>query len=1038
MRKITEFAVKFPVTVFMLMLGIILLGIISLGKLGVDLFPDMDNPRIYIELKAGERPPEEIEDLFVDRIEAQAIRQNDVVNVSSKSQVGAAQITVEYTWNKDMDEAYLELQKAMASFGRLDDLDELNITQHDPNAAPVMLIAMQHNEIKDLNELRKVGENYIRNELIRIEGIAEVELSGEEIYEVVIETNDARLKSFNLTTQQVASKIENYNQNVSGGSIVEMGRKYVVKGLSEVKYIEDLNDIILRVDRPTKENSINERVPLRLSDVATVTYVRKDQENTVRMNGEKCIGLAVYKETRYNTVKAIDQLNEELLLIQKALPGYTFTVVQDQGSFISAAISEVEESALYGIILAVFVLLIFLRRIGPTIIISISIPISIIATFTIMYFQGLTLNIMTLGGLALGAGMLVDNAIVVMENIFRNHESGMSRKDAAVKGAAQVGGAILASTLTTVVVFLPIVYIQGASGALFKEQALTVTYSLLCSFIVAILVIPMLYALTGGKKSIAKKENKSVQITGYGRFLEKVIDARWMIVSLGIVLMVGGYFMITTTGSEFMPKTESKEFFIHAKLPQGTNLDRTDATAVDIETIVREMADEHIEFVYTQAGPSAGLEESSQSIFEDQNTAVLKVVLKEESNLSAISLMQAINAYYEKVDDVDVLVKQEETALQSVLGNNGAPVVVELIGEDFEILEDLSHQVMTALVKVNGLINLSSSIEGGAPEVEVTIDRYRAGMMNIEVSDVVNTITQMLEGTEAGQMDVEGEMNDILIKIEKIGLNQLENILIKSGDYQVPIREIASIAIKESPREILHNNQNRIIEITADIEGEIPLDKLSEEIRQQISEVAFPHDYKYNITGEEKRRAESMENLSFALILSLILVYMVLASQFESLVHPFTILLTVPLSVVGGVSVFFLSGQPLNIMAYIGLIMLVGIAVNDSIILIDAINQLRKEVGNLKQAIVLAGQRRIRPIIMTTLTTILALLPLTFGFGEAASLRSPMAWAVIGGLVTSTLLTLIIIPCVYYLFASIGAGKKELKLQSEAINQNGE
>lgn len=1020
----------------MFILGVMLLGFISLGKLGVDLFPDLNNPAIYVEVEAGERPPEEIEELYVDRIEAMAIRQADVVNVTSVSQVGSAQVVVEYAWGKDMDEAYLELQKALSGFSQLDGIESINITQHDPNATPVMMIAMQHNQNTDLNELRKVAENYIRNELIRIEGIAEVELSGQEVYEVVVETDESRLEAFSLTMDQIANKINSYNQNVSGGSVVEMGRKYVVKGLSELEQIDDLNNIILRVERPTNNNNLNDKVALRLSDVAKITYEAKDPENIIRLNGQKCIGLSIYKETRYNTVKSVEKLKEAMLDIQAALPGYTFTVVQDQGKFIDSAIGEVEDSALYGIILAVFILLIFLRKLSTTLIVSISIPISIVATFTLMYFDDLTLNIMSLGGLALGAGMLVDNAIVVMENIFRNHETGMSGRDAAIKGTSQVSGAIIASTLTTIVVFLPIVYLQGASGALFKEQALTVTYSLVSSLVVAILVIPMFYAwFSGDKKMDEKQKASSLEIKGYGNFVYKVLNYRWWVILMGVLFLVAGYFMMGQIGSEFMPKTDAREFLVDVKLPEGSHLENTDDATLNVEEIVRQMTGDDLEYVYSQIGPVAGLTESAQSIFLDQNTSVLKVVLKKNSKHSATQIMEALSAQYAQSEGLEVSTRQEETALQNIMGTGGAPVIIELIGKESEVLEDLVAKVMPEINAVPGLLHINTSIEGGAPEVDVEIDRYRAGMLNVDVTTVVDAISKKLVGKEAGQMDVDGELNDIVIKINELKLADLDQMRIISGNTEVPLREIANIKIGESPKQILHNNQNRIIRINASLQDGLALDQVAKTIETAMTNVTFPPEYKYSITGEEQMRKESMSSLTFALLLSLALVYMVLASQFESLVHPFTILLTVPLAVVGGLSVFYFSGKPMNIMAYIGIIMLVGIAVNDSIILVDAINQFRKEGQKLKDAIAAAGQQRIRPIIMTTLTTILALFPLTFGFGESAALRSPMAWAVIGGLFTSTILTLIVIPAVYYVI-EIGISKISNTQEHDDISQD--
>jgi HAE1 family hydrophobic/amphiphilic exporter-1 len=1020
LKAITRFSVKYPVSVSMIILATLLLGFISFDKLGIDLFPNLHNPKLYIELVAGERPPEEMEEKFVDPVESLAIRQNGVVNVTSASRVGVALVEVEYTWEKEMNEAFLDLSKALSAFNQEDDLEEVNITQYDPNSAPVMLVAFRHTETSDLNELRKTAENYVRNELIRLEGIADVEVDGAEELEVLVETNDYLLNSFNLDISTLTARINSYNQDVSGGSIVEMGKRYIVRGISELEQVKDLEEIIVKMGEPTEESQ-GLRVPVLLKDVATVTYSLKEQKNAVMLDGEGCVGLSIYKEMRYNTVKVVEDLKEALDAMQLSLPGFTFTVVEDQGNYISSAIGEVSNSLIGGILLAVFVLFLFLRRIGPTAIVSVAIPVSIIATFVLMYFTGLTLNIMTLGGLALGAGMLVDNAIVVLENIFRNHEQGADTNEAAIRGTSQVGGAIIASTLTTIVVFIPIVYLRGASGELFKEQAFTVAFSLLASLVVAILIIPMLYSRLYRKKSpFAGRKRKSVEFTGYGRFLDRILNYRvWILVGTA-ALMTGGWFMLQHTGSEFMPVAETREFYVDLQMPEGTQLERTSGAVSSLESVIRDITGEDLEVIYSEIGPTSGLASGGENLFDDQNMATIKVKLKKESQLTAGTIVSFLSDYFKDNPNFSALFRQQESALSSIMGTNQPPLVVELAGEDMEELERLTDQVMGKLVHIQGIRNIESSVEGGAPEVVIEIDRYRAGLMKVDVNTLIGRVSEKLQGIDAGQMRVKGDLTDITVKLNDITLKELEMLTVKVNNTEILLREVAEISVGNSPREILHNNQNRIVEITADLDRDLPLDKVAISIDESLKEVDFPPKYSYKITGEEAMRKESMGNLGFALLLSLILVYMVMAAQFESLVHPFTILLPVPLAVVGAVAVFYIQGKSLNIMAIIGIILLVGIAVNDSIILVDAINQFLKEGMKLKEAIVLAGQRRIRPIVMTTLTTILALFPLTLGFGESASLRSPMAWAVIGGLVTSTMLTLVVIPCIYMIFGKLG------------------
>ncbi len=1028
MKKLTTFSVNYPITIAMLVLAVLLLGYISFTKLGIDLFPNLNNPRIFVELKVGERPPEEIEKQFVESIESLAIRQKKVTQVSSIIRVGSAQITVEYGWNADMDEAFLDLQKTLATFSQNAEIDELNITQHDPNAAPVMILGLSHPQIDDMDELRRIAENYLRNELIRLEGIAEVELLGQEQKEVVIETNNYLLEAYNLTPAAVANRIRNYNRNASGGSIVEMGRKYIIKGVGEFQSLEQIGNVIVTYAQPTalttgmEASSLRERVPVYLRDVATISFRNKEPENIVRINHRRCMALAIYKETKFNTVKAVDDLLKALENLRKALPGYELTVIQNQGAFIKTAVNEVKQTALIGIILAVLVIYVFLRRLGATAIISTAIPTSIIATFNLMYFKGLTLNIMTLGGLALGAGMLVDNAIVVMENIYRNLESGKSLRDAAIEGTAQVGGAITASTLTTIVVFLPIVYLHGTAGELFKDQAWTVAFSLLSSLVVAILVMPMLSARTLNP-SPEKSMPRSIHFKGYSRLLDKILDRKWQVIAGATVLVLIAALLIPIVGSEFVPKTDVNEFSIELKLPEGTALRRTEQTVDNIEQIVREMLGNDLKTVYSKIGPSGELTSSESSIFQGENTATMKIILTPDHKISAETYIARLGQALSDIPELEMQFIQEQTALQTTLGTESAPIVIEIRGEDLAVLQNFTEQVKAELQKMNELFNLATSFDEGRPEVNVVLDRVKAGIYNVGIETISSQLQDQLAGRNAGQWEYKGELHDLTIKLPEISLKQLEDLVIESGDQKIRLNELATIQVATAPREILRTNQARVGKVTAYLRTDKPFDQVVAEIEKRLAKIPFPPDYQYQITGEEQKRKEAFRNLKFALLLSIVLVYMVMASQFESLIHPFTILLTIPLAGVGAILIFFILGKSLNMMAYIGIIMLAGIAVNDSIILVDAINQLRAEGVSRRDAIIEAGQRRIRPIIMTSLTTILALLPLTFGFGEGAALRSPMALAVIGGLTTSTLLTLVVIPCVYLVLDQLFARK---------------
>ncbi len=1016
MRNILRFALKNPVTISMIVFAILLLGKISYDRLSVDLLPDMNSPRLFVEFEAGERPPEEIEKMFVESMESMAIRQSDVVQVSSSIRAGSARLTVEYVQNKDMDEAFLDLQKAIAQFSQNPDIESINITQHDPNTAPVMLIAMSHNSITDMAELRKMADSYIRNELIRLEGIAEVALSGEEVPVLTIETDPYLLNAFGITMEEIASRIETNNQSISGGRVSELGLQYLVKSSSLFTSESDFENLIVSY-KPTEAvasgaalSSSAESAPLFLREVATVKFENARPDNITRINGERCIGLSVYKETNFNTVKAVDLITAQLAVIEQALPGYNFKVIGNQGTFIKQAIGEVINSAFFGMMLAVLVLFFFLRRVGTTLIVSVSIPISIIATFTMMYFNGLTLNVMTLSGLALGAGMLIDNAIVVIESIFRNREQGSERKDSIISGTTEVSGAVIASTLTTIVVFIPIVYMHGASGELFKDLAWTVTFSLLSSLFVALLVIPMLYdKLTGRKDS--NTETKAVQFKGYSKQLRGLLNHRWWVIGASSAILLVSILLIPFIGTEFMPRMEGKDFTISVKLPEGTRLERTDAVVNNLEYLLHTISEDSLATIYTHIGKGS----SDNEIFEGEHTAMMKVILSKQSMVSPEQVIALLVDATNNIEGLELSFKQDDNSLGEFLGDDEAPIVVEVKGEDLEEIAFLTEDVLSRMELVEGIYNVKSSMADGAPELNVYIDRTIAGINNISVSTVIQQIGQQLQGREVGKMDYRGDMRDIVIKLPEIGTSELGDLVITSGNQEFRLSEIASITRSQAPKEIFRRNQSRINKIVSNIHADWSLDKVAQEIRAAVTDIELSTNYSITVTGEEERRKESMESLLFALLLSVVLVYMVLASQYESLLHPFTILLTIPFGLVGAVMIFLITGTTLNIMGAMGIIMLAGIAINNSILLVGRINQLKVSM-DLTEAIVQAGQQRIRPIIMTSLTTILVLLPMTFSFGEGAAMRSSMAVAVIGGLVTSTLMSLVVIPCVYYVF----------------------
>lgn len=1027
MHKLARFSVRYPTTVLMVGLAVIILGYISFQRLGMDLFPRLNTPRLYIQIEAGERPPEEMETQFVSRLESTAVRGRGVTNVVSSSRVGKALITVEYQWNTDMDEAFLDLQKAVGDFGTASGADSITVTQLDPNARPVVIAAFSHEQITDLDELRQTAENVIRNDLIRLPGVAAVDLVGERRREVLVKTASDTLEAYNLSLDTVASTIQNFNRNLTGGSIVEMGIRYSIRGIGQLTSLDDLRKLILTYKEvKDAETGQTKRTPIYLRDVAEVRYELNDAENIVRFNGQPCLGLEIYKEARTNTTEASRGIRDQLNELQASMPGYHLAVVQDDAEFIKTAIGEVEQAGIIGGLLAILILYLFLRRIGVTAVIGLAIPMSIVATFGLMYFNRLTLNLMTLGGLALGTGMLVDNAIVVVENIFRHVEEGMPVPEASVQGTGQVGAAITSSTLTTVVVFLPIIYLHGVAGELFKEQALTVTFSLLSSLIVALAFVPMLFSrLIKPRKS--GREIRSLRFNFYGRFLQGVLRKRGFVVLGAALLIAAAVLVLPQVGSEFMPRAEANVLTLELALPEGTSLERTSGVARNIEAMARDYAGADLRSIYTRVGPR-GASSTAAELLADENNAAIRIALDPKAAPRLESLIRKLDQDLAAVPDLTVQFAREQTTLQNALGTGQAPLVVEVKGKDLKTLTGLADSVKDKLRGVPELADVVTSFQAGRPEIDIEIDKEEASRNSLRSDTIGNQIKRLLAGNELGEMEEKGEYLKIMLKTPELTIGELEGLMLEGpNNRRIPLRDVARLTRTESPREIIRNNQTRAAEVRAQLAGSASFDQVVAKVRTAIGGVNLPKDYQMTIAGEEILRRDSFKNLKFALILAIILVYMVMAAQFESLIHPFVILLTIPLAGVGAVFLLLIVGLPFNIMSYIGLIMLAGIAVNNAIILVDLINQSRRAGMPLDEAIVYAGRMRIRPILMTSGTTILGLLPMTIGLGEGASLRAPMAVALMGGLISSTLLTLIVIPAVYRFI-----GKRPVSTEKDA------
>ncbi len=1047
--NLPQFSARHPVAVSMAVCGILLLGLVSLNRLGTDLLPDLESPRIVVALESGDKSPREMEDTYAERLEAQLGTVRHVRKVSSVSYVGRIVVSAEFAWHADMDFALLEVHKQLAAYSGDREVDNVVVARFDPRQLPVLTFGVIGSRGQDLDELRRIGEDTIKRRLESLDGVAAARVSGGREREVVIEPDPYLLKAYNLTFADLRQLIQAANIDASGGEIEDNERMYIVHAVGEFKGLNDIRQVAVAYRTPgdvgerTADGRFSaEKVPVTLSEVADVRYEYKEVKSIVRLNGKECVGISVYKEADENTVRVVDAVKKELAKLERDIPGVQIVVADDQARFIKVAIREVYVTAAYGVLMAIVVLYVFLRNFRATMIVCLAFPISIIATFNLMYFSGLTLNIMTLGGLALGAGMLVDSAIVVVENVFRHRQMGKPLLDSAVDGTREVASAITASTVTTVVVFLPIVFVRGIAGELFKEQAMTVAFSLLSSLVVALAVIP-----AAASKYLTVKEQTLGAVGRYpalAAVVGKCLDHKFVVVLLALALGAFSVYLVPRVGSEFVPAGDEGQLMIEVRLPEGTRIETTEATVRQIERVIDAAAGKTVSTVFARIGRI----EDEMAVLEEEasgdNTAKISVVAARRQapegffeiwadrfglldlirpaadTMRSEALVASIRPALRALPGVKVNYVLHESTLQQTIGSGEAPITVELRGPNLDVLRRLSDACAARMGRLPEVYNVRTSFEGGHPEVEIILDRLLAASFGLDTAQVAAIVRQKVDGEVIGDFVAEDEQRDIELKFREMPLHSLESIEIENPQNALlTLADLAEMNVTEGPRTIERREQQRAGIVSARLAEDVKFSDAVAAVKRAVAGLTVPPGYRIKVAGEEERRAESFRALGFAMILAVVLVYMVLAGQFESLLHPFVILLTVPLAGIGVVLAFYMLGRPFNVMAYIGAIMLAGIAVNDSIVLVDFINQLRRRGAARRDAILKAVQTRLRPIVMTSLTTILVLLPLSLGIGESARLRAPLAIAVIAGLCASTVLTLFVIPAVYTLLDSL-------------------
>ncbi|SHK38295.1 efflux RND transporter permease subunit [Tepidibacter formicigenes] len=1015
--NISKISVKRPVTTLMFMFIAILIGMVSLTLLPIDLYPEMEIPVAIVSVNYSGVAPEEIETLITKPIEKSVATVSNLKNITSYSREGNSIVVVEFEYGTDMDFASLEMrEKVDLVKGMLpDDASTPMVLKIDPNAEPIINLGISAN--MDLGKLQSIVEDELESRFERIEGVASVDLSGGDEKEVKIKINQEKLEGYGLSLGQIQNILRAENLNLPGGNVNKGQKELLVRTVGEFKSINEINEIPL---------TLNNGDIIRLSDIASISLSYKDKDSISRVNGKNSIGISITKQSAANTVKVAQNILEEVEKIRKDYPNIEVVVGFDQSEFINKSISNVTSSAITGGILAVVILFLFLRNIRSTFIVGTAIPVSIIATFALMYFGGLTINLISLGGLALGIGMLVDNSIVVLENIYRHRESGLSRVDAATKGAKEVTMAVFASTMTTIAVFLPIVFVKGFTAIVFKQLSFAVVFSLLASLIVAITVVPMMCSKILKVGEVKKRKHKGISLGRvldlfsnfidslsniYGKILDFVLKHRKTTVLIAVGIFVSSIALVGAVGGEFFPKEDEGNFTITIETPFGTTLEDSDKIVKEVEKIVDTIPEK--DKVFSKIGESSGF---SRSI---SNKSEVNVVLVDQKDRKR-STEDVVNEVREKVEDIaGAKITVAEASSMKGGGPSRAAIEIEIKGDDLETLKTIGDDFVNIVKSVPGTAEVTSDTEEGDPEARVVLNRRIASFYGITASDVANTIKSSIDGSKATTFKIDGDEIDVTVSLDDTVKNSIEDmrqILIKSPTGKsVPLGQISDVKYGNSPTQITRINQTRTVTVGSQLYGR-DLKSVTNDIKKKLEGYNLPSGYSYNFTGQQEDMVEAFSSLGLALLLSIIIVYMVLASQFESLIHPFTVMLSVPFALSGGFIGLFVTGRSLSVPALIGVIMLSGIVVNNAIVLVDYINQLRDGGMDRKEAIIKAGFTRFRPILMTTLTTVLGLMPLALGIGEGASTQAPMATVVIGGLTLSTLLTLAFIPVVYTIF----------------------
>ncbi|MDO8536467.1 MAG: efflux RND transporter permease subunit [Candidatus Omnitrophota bacterium] len=1048
--NLPKFSVERPVTIIMIVTGVMVFGAVSLMLLPQELFPQITYPQLTVVTPYANAAPEEIETLITKPIEEAVGTVAGVKRIHSTSKEGLSLVIAEFGWNQNINFAALGMREKIDLIKeRLPrDAEEPIVLPYNPFDRPILILSVTSSGERSPLSLRDLTRRMLKDELEKVEGVASATISGGLEREIRVDIDQDKLQARRIPLLDVSRAVSSSNLNYPAGTIKESFYEYLIRTLGEFEKVRDIENVSIgsgMSDEEMYENQAGggnagkgkiskDKRLIYLKDVAKITDDLKERTSYSRYNGNENISLSIQKQALGNTVRIINRAKKKLSELRGDLPkDIGVAVVYDQSTYIKSSITGVWDAAWQGGILVFIVLFYFLRNFWSAIIVTLTIPISVMATFALMFFSNVSINMMSLGGLAFGVGSLVDCAIVVVENIFRHMQLGKEKKEAAIVGANEVFISVTGSILTTVVVFLPLIFVVGIIGQVSKDFALTVTFSLLASLVASLTIVPLLAArgISAGKGIVVENEDDlstmdkakaaSKMRRIYEGLLEKFVEKKGLYLSITLAIFIASLGLFAFMDKELMPKVDQGQFVVKIDMPAGTRLVITNGLSEKVEKLIRSIPE--VDSMNVTVGSTQ--ESSTKHVLDrlGSNQAEIIVNLKAKRKLGSSDVVQVIKDRLSatKLGGARIEYILQENVLTAGLGAQ-APVTIEIKGNDLKELERLTMDTQAGLGKIEGIYGIKNNLAEPSPETKIYIDKDKASMYGLSVSDIAQTAIIALKGSVSSKFKEKGQEHDIRVRLsekDRDSFNKLGRIQIQSPmGMSVPLSSVATFGVGKGPSEIRRTNQERVVSVYANVYDR-PMKDVYTDVGDMINKLNIPKNYMVKLTGETEEMKASFESMRNAIIAAFVLVYMVMAALFESLWQPFIIMFTIPLSLIGVAWALLLTHTSVSAYVLMGVGVLGGIVVNNAIVLIDCTNLFIARGMNVKEAVIYASKIRLRPILMTALTTILGLAPMAFLGGEGAELRAPMAITVMGGLLVATFLTLVVIPTMYLGFVEI-------------------